>query len=137
MTSKSTDEIIDSILETAKVVAVVGHSDKPNRASYQIGKYLREHGFTVYPINPTVDTIDGVQSYASLADVPEPIDVVDVFRRSEHFAGVAEEAIEVGAGAIWGQIGVVSARAYELAQEAGILFVMDRCIKVEHRLRSE
>jgi uncharacterized protein len=122
------------LLTRAQVVAVVGHSDKPYRTSYRIAQYLRQAGYTVYAINPTVSTIDGRPSYATLADVPEPIDIVNVFRRSEHLPQVVAEAIAVGAKAVWAQLGVVDAGARQAALDAGLAVAMDRCIKVEHRL---
>ncbi|MBI3158628.1 MAG: CoA-binding protein [Chloroflexi bacterium] len=126
------DAVIKTTLETARVIAVVGHSDDPNRTSYQIAQYLRRAGYTVYPVNPAVQSIDGQPSYPSLADVPEPIDIVDVFRRSEYLAGVVEEAIAVGAKSVWAQLGVYDEAAGEAAERAGLTMVMDACIKVEH-----
>jgi predicted CoA-binding protein len=121
-----------SLLTEAQVIAVVGHSDNPERTSYRIAHYLREAGYTVYPVNPGVDTIDGEPSYPSLAEVPEPIDIVNVFRRAEHLPGIVQEAIAVGAKAVWGQLGVTHPEALRLADEAGLALVMDRCIKTEH-----
>ncbi len=127
------DTHMRDLLKNAKVIAVVGHSDKPHRTSYRIAQYLREEGYTVYPVNPTVETIDGEPSYPSLADVREPIDIVNVFRRSEHLQGVVDDAIEVSAKAVWSQLGVVDMNAYETAQQAELDMVMDLCIKVEHQ----
>ena len=121
-----------AVLENAKVIAVVGHSDKPHRTSYRIAQYLRDAGYTVYPVNPTVSEIDGQPSYPSLADVPEPVDIVDVFRRSEYLPGVVDDAIAVGAKAVWGQLGVYDAAAKQKAMDAGLDVAMDVCIKVEH-----
>jgi len=120
------------ILSNAKTIAVVGHSDKSHRTSYQIADYLRRAGYTVYPVNPTVDEIDGEPSYASLADVPAPIDIVNVFRRSEHLTRVVQDAIEVGATTVWTQLGVDDPEARQMALEAGLNIATDRCIKVEH-----
>jgi len=120
------------ILQEARVIAVVGYSDKPHRTSYRIGRYLREAGYKVYPVNPSVVEIDGVRSYANLAEVPEPIDIVNVFRRSEFLAEVVEQAIAVGAKAVWAQLGVVDELAAKKAEEAGLSVVMDRCIMVDH-----
>ena len=127
------DTHMRDLLKQAKVIAVVGHSDKPHRTSYRIAQYLRDEGYTVYPVNPTVETIDGEPSYPSLADVPEPIDIVNVFRRSEHLQGVVDDAIDVDAKAVWSQLGVVDMQAYETAQQAELAIVMDQCIKVEHQ----
>ena len=120
------------ILQEARVIAVVGYSDKPHRTSYRIGRYLREAGYKVYPVNPSVAEIDGVRSYASLAEVPVPIDIVNVFRRSEFLAEVVEQAIAVGAKAVWAQLGVVDELAAKKGEEAGLSMVMDRCIMVDH-----
>jgi len=126
------DNASQELLSRAKVIAVVGHSDNPSRTSYRIAQYLRSVGYMVYPVNPTVDTIDGERSYPSLADVPQPIDIVNVFRRSEYVAGIVDEAIELNLPAIWTQLGVVDEQAAARAAEHGIAMVMNRCIKVEH-----
>lgn len=120
------------VLKRSKVIAVVGHSDKPHRTSYRIAQYLREAGYKVYPVNPTVDEIDGEKSYASLTDVPESIDIVNVFRRSEHLDGVVEEAIAVNAKSVWAQLGVIDEQAAQRANDAAMPIVMDTCIKVAH-----
>ena len=127
------DAAMRDVLTQARVIAVVGHSDKPERTSYRIAQYLRDAGYTVYPVNPTVSKIDGETSYASLADVPEAIDIVNVFRRSEHVAGIVEEAIAARAKSVWTQLGVMDAVARDHALAAGLNMAMDRCIKVEHR----
>jgi hypothetical protein len=126
------DETMRKILNRAKVIAVVGHSDKPFRISYNIAEYLRKQSYRVYAVNPTVASIDGEICYPSLVDIPERIDIVNVFRRSEHVAAIVEEAIQVGAYALWTQLGVVDTRAGIRALESGLLVVMNRCIKVEH-----
>jgi hypothetical protein len=124
---------IKELLEEAKVIAVVGHSDKPYRTSYQIAHFLRNAGYKVYPVNPTVSEIDGEKSYASLDEIPEPIDIVDVFRRAEHLPQVVEDSIRTNAKAVWGQLGVVDWEAGKKAEEAGMDVVMDLCIKIEHQ----
>ncbi|NWG16030.1 MAG: CoA-binding protein [Chloroflexi bacterium] len=120
------------LLTKARVIAVVGHSDKPDRESYKVGMYLRNAGYTVYPVNPAVTEIDGQPSYASLADVPEAIDIVDVFRRPENLPEIVDEAAAVGAKAVWAQLDVVHEEAARKAAEAGLDVVMDYCIKIEH-----
>lgn len=127
------DDTMREVLSQAKTIAVVGHSDKSHRTSYQIAQYLRDVGYTVYAVNPTVDEIDGEVSYASLADVPVPIDIVNVFRRSEYLAGVVDDAIAVQPRAIWAQLGVDDEDARAAALDADIQIATDRCIKVEHR----
>lgn len=122
------------LLAKARVIAVVGHSDKPDRDSYRIGQYLRQAGYTVYPVNPAVTEIDGRPSYPTLADVPEPIDIVNVFRRSEHLPEIVDAAVAVGAKAIWAQAGVKHDEAARKAADAGLDVVMDTCIQVEYAL---
>jgi len=128
---QDTDTLRD-ILASAKVIAVVGYSDKPHRTSYQIGGFLKRVGYKVYAVNPTVESIDGETCYPSLAAVPEPIDIVNVFRRSEYLQGVVDDAIAVGAKVVWAQLGVVDDWAAKAAVDAGLQVVMDRCIKVEY-----
>ena len=132
MTQLTTDAELKQLLAQAKTIAVVGHSDKPNRTSYQIAAYLRQAGYTVYPVNPTVTTIDGEPSYTSLADLPTTPDIVNVFRRPEHLADVVREATAINAPAVWAQLGVVSEDAVDIAAMQNLPLVMDRCIKVEH-----
>jgi predicted CoA-binding protein len=133
MTNLNLDEAkMKDVLEKAKTIAVVGHSDNPSRTSYQIAAYLRRHGYKVYAVNPTLSEINGEKSYASLHDIPEKIDIVNVFRRSEHVASVIDEAIAVGAKAVWTQLDVIDWAARDKALEAGLDVAMDLCIKVEH-----
>jgi hypothetical protein len=120
-------------LQSARVIAVVGASDKPYRPSLGVYQYLKRVGYTVYPVNPTVAQVDGDRAYASLAEVPELIDIVNVFRRPEHLSAVVDEAIAVGAKAIWGQYGVSDPAAEAKARAAGLEVVVDRCIMIEHR----
>jgi uncharacterized protein len=126
------DEEMRELLAHARVIAVVGHSDNIMRTSYQIGFMLRQAGFVVYPVNPNIEKIDGHRCYPNLAAVPEKIDIVDVFRRAEFLDGVVDEAIAVGAKAVWGQFGVIDEAAGEKARAAGLKVVMDRCIKIEY-----
>ncbi|PSB15080.1 CoA-binding protein [filamentous cyanobacterium CCP1] len=129
---KPDDRTLHNILSQSKVIAVVGHSDKPDRTSYQIAQFLRSVGYTVYPVNPMVQEIDGQPSYANLKTVPEPIDIVNVFRRSEFLSEVVEEAIEVQARTVWAQLGVSDRTAALKAQQAGLNVIMDACLKVEY-----
>ncbi len=126
------DREIRQILETAKTIAVVGLSDKPDRDSYKVAKYLQEHGYRIIPVNPTVDQVLGEKSYASVTGIPEHVDVVDVFRKPEAVTPVVQEAIDAGAGTVWMQLGVVNQEAADKAEEAGLQVVMDHCMKVEH-----
>jgi predicted CoA-binding protein len=124
-------EAIRELLEKAQTIAVVGHSDNPNRTSYRIAQFLRGVGYTVYPVNPTITEIDGQPCYASLADVPDHIDIVNVFRRAEFLQDVVQEAIQVKAGAVWGQLDVDDPFAVKAAEAAKLPIVTDQCIKVE------
>lgn len=131
--SNPSDEKMRAMLLSARVIAVVGHSDNPYRTSYQIASYLRNAGYKIYPVNPTVDKVNGEKSYASLAEIPEQIDIVDVFRRSEYLDGVVQESMAVNAKAVWSQLGVVDKAAADRSEEAGLDMVMNLCIKIEHR----
>ena len=131
-TQSWTDSRLRDVLSAARVIAVVGFSDDPSRTSHAIGRYLQRAGYIVYPVNPMVETIGELKSYPTLADVPEPIDIVDVFRRSEFLPGVVEDAIAVGAKLVWAQLGVYSAEAAARAAEAGLPLIMNNCIKVTH-----
>ena len=125
---------IDRLLD-ARTVAVVGLSSDAARESYRIASYLQEHGYRVVPVNPNETEVLGEKAYASLADIPFDIDIVDVFRRREHLKGVVEDAIEKGAWGAWGQLGVADGAAEELAAGAGLAYVQNRCIMVEHDRR--
>ena len=123
---------IADILQSTRVIAVVGFSPKENRPSHMVGKYLMAAGFTVYPVNPGVSEILGHISYSDLASIPEPVDVVDIFRRSEDVLPIVEAAIAIGAKVVWMQQGIVNDAAASLAEKAGLQVVMDRCIKIDH-----
>ncbi len=125
------EKAIRDLLTTSRVVAVVGHSDKPHRPSYQIARYLRRIGYKVYAVNPELSEIDGEKCYATLKDIPEKVDIVDVFRRSEFLPEIVNEAIAVGARAVWAQFGIRSSEAARRAEDAHLPIVMDACIKVE------
>lgn len=138
--SDSVDAAVTRILERADAdarrVAVVGLSDRPSRMSHQVAAALQARGWDVVPVNPEVDEVLGVPAVASLADVEGPVDVVDVFRRSEHLPGVAAEAAAIGATALWNQLGLRSPEAAAIARDAGMDYVEDRCLKVEVGRRS-
>ncbi|TEU17594.1 MAG: CoA-binding protein [Anaerolineales bacterium] len=123
---------IKSILEESKTVAVVGLSPREERDSHRVAKYLQSRGYRIIPVNPNADEILGERSYPDLASIPEPIDVVDVFRRSEAVPEIVKEAIKVGARTVWMQEGVIHKEAAARAREAGLQVVMDRCMMVEH-----
>ncbi len=124
-------ERIKQILQGSEVIAVVGLSDKPDRVSYMVSEAMQAKGYTIIPVNPNADVILGQKSYASLKDIPVPVDIVNVFRRSEHTPPVAEEAVAIGAGTIWLQLGVSNEETAAIAAAGGLNVIMDRCIKVE------
>jgi len=124
--------IEEKILNSCRVIAVVGLSPKPDRPSYKVASYLKEQGYQVIPVNPRAREILGKVCYPDLSSVPEAIDVVDVFRRSEEVPAVVEEAIKIGAKALWMQEGVINKQAAARAREARLLVVMDKCMFKEH-----
>jgi predicted CoA-binding protein len=124
--------VIRSIILGARTIAVVGLSPDPLRPSNFVGSYLQRHGYRVVPVNPRVREILGERSYAALSEIPDPIDVVDVFRKPDAVPAIAEEAVAAGAGALWLQFGVISPVGAEIAERGGLRVVMDRCMKVEH-----
>lgn len=125
-------QVIARILGSARTVAIVGLSPNELRPSNFVGYYLQRHGYRVIPVNPRETEILGATSYASLSEIPERVDVVDVFRRSETVPAIAEEAVAIGAGALWLQFGVISPEGATIAERGGLDVVMDRCLKVEH-----
>jgi uncharacterized protein len=125
-------EEIKQILEQTKTIAVVGLSDSPDRTSHMVAAAMQDRGYRIIPVNPNgADVILGEKRYASLTEVPEPIDIINVFRRSEHCLPVAEEAAKKGAKVFWLQQGIINEEAGKVAEEAGMTVIMDRCIKVE------
>src|SRR5713226_4938589 len=130
-----TDEI-GEVLKRAKTIAVVGLSPSPLRPSYGVAAYLQTHGYRIIPVNPEIKGALGEKAYAFLKDVPEKIDIVNIFRRPENVPPVVQEAIELKIPAIWMQETVVHEDAAAKARQAGIFVVMDRCILKEHRKRA-
>jgi predicted CoA-binding protein len=120
------------ILRENRTVAVVGLSANWYRPSYFAAKYLQEHGYRIIPVNPAYDSVLGEKCHKSLRDVPERVDIVDCFRRSEEIPALAEEAASIGAKVLWMQLGVRSAEARAIAEAAGLEVVEDRCMKIEH-----
>lgn len=123
----------EEILSFSRVVAVVGLSSKTDRPSYEVASYLKEQGYKIIPVNPMEKEILGEICYPDLASIPEPVDVVDIFRRSEEVLLIVEEAIKIGAKAVWMQEGVVNGEAAARAREAGLLVIMDECMLKEHQ----
>ena len=123
---------IQRVLLTAKTIAIVGLSKNTLRASHFVGFYLRRHGYRVIAVNPREKEIFGEPSYASLADVPEPVDIVNVVRAPDALPAIARESVAIGAKTLWCQFGVINEEGARIAEDGGLAVVMDRCIKVEH-----
>ncbi|WLD91747.1 CoA-binding protein [Alkalihalobacillus sp. AL-G] len=123
---------IKEILQTKKRIAVVGLSDRPERTSYQVSQYMQNNGYEIIPVNPSVSEVLGEKAYKSLQDIDGKIDIVNVFRRSEHLPEVAKETRKVGADVFWAQLGLKNDEAAEILQDSDTTVVMDRCIKVDH-----
>lgn len=121
------------LMRDATSIAVVGASSDPARASNDVAKYLIDHGYTVYLVNPTETEILGRPAYASVSDLPEPVDIVDIFRRTDAVPAAVADAIAAGAKAVWMQLAITHEEAAEQARAAGLEVVMDRCTKIEHR----
>jgi len=123
---------IQRVIHSAKTIAVVGLSNNPLRASYFVGYYLKRHGYHVIPVNPRETEILGETCYPSLRDVPEHIDIVNVFRAPDALPEIARDAVAIGADALWCQFGVINEEGAKIAEDGGVTVVMDRCLKVEH-----
>ena len=134
MNTKPADDIVSlrRILKENRVLAIVGLSANWHRPSYFAAKYMLEHGYRVIPVNPQYAEVLGQKCYASLRDIPEKVDLVDVFRKTTDVMPVAEDAIAIGARVLWQQLGVTNAEAAAKARAAGMETVMDRCVKIEH-----
>jgi len=131
---KQSDPIYE-LLSRIKTIAVVGLSGSPLRPSHGVSAYMQLHGYRIIPVNPRITEALGENSYPSLLDVPDKIDLVDVFRRPEYVDEIVEQAIQLNLPAIWMQEGVINERAAEKARKAGMFVVMDRCVLKEHRAR--
>ncbi len=123
---------IRRLLDTARTIAVVGLSSNELRASNAVGSYLKRQGYRVIPVNPHETEVLGELSYPSLLEVPEPIDIVDVFRNPEAVPAIAREAVQIHAGALWCQLGVINEEGSRIAADGGLAVVVDRCMKIEH-----
>lgn len=124
---------IRNLLKNSKTIAVVGLSDNPLRASHGVSAYMQSHGYRIIPVNPQCDFVLGEKSYKSLLDIPEKIDIVNIFRRSEFVPSIVDQAIQLKVPAIWMQEDVIHEEAAQKARQAGIFVVMDKCILKEHR----
>lgn len=129
----SHDELRE-ILQRARTIAVVGLSDNPDRPSYSVSAEMQRRGYRIIPVNPALSEALGEKAYPSLLDLPEPVDIVNVFRRSDALMNVVREAVQISAPVIWAQEGVYDEAAAELAKQHGKVMVMDRCIAVMHSL---
>jgi predicted CoA-binding protein len=128
-------ELIEKIFAEARTIAVVGLSNSPERASYNVAKYLQQHGYKIVPVNPKADTILGEMCFATLAEIPFPVDCVDVFRAPEAVPAIVDEVIQLGIRWLWLQDGVVDEASAARAEAAGIGVVMDRCMFRDHAAR--
>jgi uncharacterized protein len=131
----SNSDPIAELLKHSKTIAVVGLSDNPLRPSHGVSAYMQSQGYRIIPVNPKIESALGEKAYASLLDVPEKIDIVDIFRRPEFVEKVVDQAIQLKVPAVWMQEEVIHENAAEKARQAGIFVVMDRCILKEHRAR--
>ncbi len=129
-------ERITEVLKTAKTIAVVGLTDSPLRPSYGVSHYMRSQGYRIIPVNPNIADWEGEKAYASLLDIPEKVDIVNVFRRPEFVPDIVEQALQIKAPVIWMQEGVIHEEAAEKARQAGVFVVMDCCILKEHHKRN-
>lgn len=120
------------ILRETKNIAIVGLSDKPDRASHQVARNLQAAGYQLYPVNPKLEQVLGRTCYPDLSSIPEPIDIVDVFRRAETCLPIAEEAAKIGVNTLWLQLGIRREACRKLSQDAGMQYIEDRCTKIEH-----
>ena len=127
------DDELRDILGQAGTIAVVGMSSSPGKTSFRVAAYLKHAGYHVIPVNPYSDAILGTTSYPDLETVPDPVDIVQIFRPSETVIPIVEQAVRIKAKAVWMQLGIANETAAEIARAAGIKVVMDRCMKVEHR----
>lgn len=128
----STDADLRRILTACRAIAVVGLSAHAHRPSHGVARYLQQHGYHIVPVNPRYEAVLGERCYARLADIPHPVDMVNVFRRTEGVLPIAQQAVAIGAKCLWQQLGVMNLEADQLAREAGLASIMDRCVEIEH-----
>lgn len=135
MASLAQSDPISDVLRSSKTIAVVGLSCNPLRPSHGVTAYMQSHGYRIIPVNPNIEECLGERAYASLLEVPEKIDIVDIFRRAEFVEEIVDQAIQLKVPVVWMQEEVINEKAAEKARKAGIFVVMDRCILKEHRAR--
>jgi len=126
------DMVTKKLLETVKIIAMVGLSPKEEKPSNRVAKYMKAAGYRVIPINPQHEEILGEKSYKTLADIPDKVDVVDIFMRAENVVPVVEEAVKLTPKAVWLQLGIINDEAKAIAKKKGVAFIQDKCIKIEH-----
>ncbi|MCW2540121.1 MAG: putative coenzyme A-binding protein [Frankiales bacterium] len=132
-TDADTDAIVERILQSYDVITVVGASNATEKPAHYVPDHMQQHGWRIIPVNPTADQVLGEKAYPALADVPEPIGLVDVFRPSAATPDIARQAVAAGATALWLQLHIASAEARQIAEQAGLLYVENRCLIVEQR----
>jgi len=133
LSDRLSDEDMSALFKEAETIAIVGLSDDPRRDSYRVASYLQSQGYTIIPINPMIRESLGQKAYTSLRDYGKPVDIVNVFRKSEAVDAIVDDVIAIGIKVLWTQLGIVNASAAKKAKSASITVVMDRCIAVEHR----
>lgn len=121
-----------NLWQETKTIAVVGLSEKPSRPSYQVAQYMQSVGYRIIPVNPLCSEILGERCYSDLLSIPEPVDMVNVFRKPEDCLPIAQDAVKIGAKSLWMQQGVINQEAFEYAESKGLEAVMDKCLMVEH-----
>jgi predicted CoA-binding protein len=131
MFENPTRESIKTILQQARAIAVVGLTNNPARPAYEVSEAMLQRGYRIIPVNPRGESVLGQTGFTSLAAIPEPVDIVNVFRSPEHTPPIAEEAVKIGASTFWLQLGIVNDEAAKIASKGGLNVIMDRCIKVE------
>jgi predicted CoA-binding protein len=127
------DELVETILRRYDTITVVGASNAPQKPAHYVPAHMQQHGWRIVPVNPTATTVLGARAYPVLADVPEQVGLVDVFRPSEQTPAIARQAVAAGAGALWLQLGIASDEARRIAEDAGLLYVENRCLIIEQR----
>jgi len=130
--SNPLDVEIRELLQKSKKIAIVGISRKEDRDSFKVAKYLKEHGYQIIPVNPVYEEVLGEKCYKSLSDIPFEVDIVDIFRRPDAIPPIVDEAIKIGAKAVWMQLGLAHNESAKKAREAGLQVVQSKCIKIEH-----
>jgi predicted CoA-binding protein len=133
--SNATPEVVRRVLETSRTVAVVGLSDKPDRDSHRVAAFLQQQGYRIIPVNPSLTAVLGERAYGRLRDVPEPVDIVDIFRKPEAVPEIVEDAVAIGARVVWMQEGIAHNAAAVRARAAGLEVVMNKCLLKEVRRR--